>query len=264
MTTRERPTTSGARTGPPAAAPSATPPEPSEASEPPDAFRSRRRHVVDRALDYAALEASGLRAADIARRRRRSKAHVSILLRLGRCLRACTAEELAALRSPRITWKLAQRLVRTSTADDLLRHRLRQALGGFSRLTVDQRRHRRGRRAAVDPLSVPAGTHVWQCDAAWAARDPVGYVEAYRAFLARLHRDVAARLHAASSADAGEPPVLTGQSLRQLTAGLATRPRPTASRTPARRAALERLRELDALLAGAGPPTDGDDDPDPP
>lgn len=210
----------------------------------------RGRHVVDRALDYAALEATGLRAADIARRRRRSKAHVSILLRLGRALRGCTAEEVAAFRSPRITWKLAQQLVRTSTADDVLRHRLRQALGGFSRLNVDRRRQRTGRMSPVDPLRVQSGTYVWQWDPAWAERDPAGYVDAYHAFLARMHRDLIARLHAPPSVGDGGQPALSGQSLRQLTARLAMRSTTSTppGRTPAQRAALDRLRALETIL----------------
>jgi hypothetical protein len=151
--------------------------------------------------------------AAIARVRRRSRGYVSILVRLGRALAACTPEELAALRSPRITWKVAQRIVRTGVSDAEIRTQLRYALGGFSTLNIDRRRHRKGRRrvdvpgggegsplrAAADASEGTAGgtaggTFVWRWDAGAATRDPVAFVEAYQAFLLRLHRDVTARM----------------------------------------------------------------------
>ena len=219
-------------------------------AEPGDAAGSRRaRHVVDRALDYAVLARRGLRASDIARLRRRSKAYVSILLRLGRALGECSPEELAALRSPRITWKLVQHLVRTDVSDVVLRARLRQALGGFSSLTVDRRRHRKGRPGTMDPLRAPAGTHVWQWDGTWAARDPIGYVEAYRAFLSRLQRDVAARLRAQAHATPTPGTPLAGQSLRQLSSSLARgAAHGVGPVTAERRQALTLLDELDQLI----------------
>src|SRR5688572_59010 len=97
----------------------------------------RSPRLVDRAIEYAALADGGLRAVDIVRRRRRSKGYVSIMLRLGRALRAASAEELAALRSDRITWKVAQQVVRADVTDAVILHRLRLALGGFSSYTVD-------------------------------------------------------------------------------------------------------------------------------
>ena len=212
---------------------------------------------MDRALEYAALAADGMRAAEIARRRRRSKAHVSILLRLGHVLQGCTPEELAVVRAPQVTWKLAQRIVRADVPDAAIRERLRLAVGGFSSYTVDRRRNRKGRPGAAGALRQPAGTYQWQWDAAWAARDPLGYVEAYRAFLGRMHRDVSARLRTGVMAAGGSPTSagapLAGQSLRQLTAAVGQRGAPQPRRAvPAEREALLRLAELDpALLAGA-------------
>jgi hypothetical protein len=221
----------------------------------------RARHVVDRALDYAALEASGLRASQIAARRRRSKAHVSILLRLGQALQGCAPEELAALRSERITWKLAQRIVRADVPAAVIRERLRLALGGFSGYTVDRRRHRKGRESvagsgtggrAIDPLRVPPGTFVWQWDPTWAARDPVGYVEAYRSFLARLQRGMTSRLRGAAATRTSGSAPLAGQSLRQLAASVARQsPDPLAAATPEEHQALALLAEVDTLLRGA-------------
>ena len=217
---------------------------------------SRQRHVVDLALEYAALAADGMRAAEIARRRRRSKAHVSILLRLGQALTGFSAEEVAALRTERITWKLAQRLVRADVPPELLRQRLRLALGGFSSYTVDRRRLRRGRRAATDSPPYSPDAFVWHWDAAWAARDPVGYVEAYRGFLARMHRGVSTRLRTAASPAPVGAPALAGQSLRRLTQTL-TPPRAAVGDGPpgarqAARQALVLLAELDGPLFGLG------------
>ena len=238
--------------------------------------------MVDRALEYAALAAGGMRAVEIARRRRRSKGYVSIMLRLGRALRSASAEEVAALRSDRITWKVAQQIVRADVADAVILHRLRLALGGFSSYTIDRRRQRRRRRAADAASSHPSpDTFVWQWDAAWAGRDPLAYAEAYRAFLTRLHRGVSARLRAhltaprtpplpdgAPAAAAAEGSVglresaspagrdgrplrpLAGQSLRQLTASLGhRRGAPTVAPLPLEaRQALAMLGELDAAL----------------
>ena len=225
-------------------------PQAEHLAEPGDAVGGRRAgHVVDRALDYAALARGGRRGSDIARQRRRSKAYVSILLRLGRALGECSPEELAALRSPRITWKLVQGLVRTEISDVVIRTRLRQALGGFSSLTVDRRRHRKGRPGTTDPLRAPAGTYVWQWDAGWAARDPIGYVEAYRAFLSRLQRDVTARLRAQAHAASTPGTPLAGQSLRQLSSSLTRGAAHGAGRITAEgRQALTLLAELDQFL----------------
>jgi hypothetical protein len=191
-----------------------------------------------------------MRAAEIARRRRKSRAHVSILLRLGQALGSCTPEELAVLRSPRVTWKLVQGLVRADLPEAVLRERLRLAIGGFSSYTLDRRRHRKGRRTGADPLDAPAGTFVWQWDPVWAGRDPVGYVEAYRAFLARMHRDVTARLRVRIGGTRAGATPLVGQSLRQLSMAF-TRPGSASQTRPPsteERDALTRLAELDGTL----------------
>ena len=72
---------------------------------------------------------------------------MSILLRLGQVLAGLPAGEVAAYRSPRITWALAQRLVRADTPAVEVRAQLRYALGGFSTHNVDRRR--RGLRAGT-------------------------------------------------------------------------------------------------------------------
>jgi hypothetical protein len=177
----------------------------------------RRAHVVDRAAVYVALADLGLTAAQIARRRRKSKGHVSILLRLGRALRDLPEDERAALRHPRITWRLVQGLVRTDVDPASLRRQLRAALGGFSTHNVDRRRGRRSGAAAA-PAAAPGVA--WGWDAAWFARDPVGYAAAHLAHLTHLHRVVEERARGAAAARLGAA-VDGGQSLRGLQRRLA-------------------------------------------
>lgn len=246
--------------------------------------RSVGRHIVDRALDYAALHQGGLTAAQIARRRKKSKGYVSIVLRLGTALRRLDSEEIAVFRSERITWKLAQRIVRSGVTDAEIQRQLRYALGGFSTHNIDRRklRTRRGRRSVTEGAGTQTGdrdttlarsapeadTFIWRWDAAWAARDPLGYVEAYRAHLASLHRAVRARFAdaAATRASTGvsgaspAPIPVVGQSLRHIMA-LVARQRASGSApvrsalsrsalTPADREALAALAALDALVGG--------------
>src|SRR5205085_6980579 len=89
----------------PSAQPASSPPAGAPAGDP-DApaprLDGRRVHIVDRALDYVALAATGLSAAKIARKRRRSAGYVSILLRLGRAIQGLEPAEPAARRSPRV------------------------------------------------------------------------------------------------------------------------------------------------------------------
>lgn len=244
--------------------------------------RSVGHHIVDRALDYAALQRSGLSAAQIARRRKKSNGYVSIVLRLGIALRTLDREEIAVFRSDRITWKLVQRLVRTGVTDAEIQRQLRYALGGFSTHNIDRRKLRKhqtkrdgtistatrsGSPDADMTRSAPeAGAFIWRWDAAWAARDPGGYVDAYRAHLASLHRAIRARFNEAASSrassglsDTTRPSIpMVGQSLREIMAGLA-RQRAAGSRnvrfvlSPADREALASLAALDALIMADQP-----------
>lgn len=214
----------------------------SGAAPAPPKLDGRRTHVVDRALDYVALHAQGLTVTQIARRRRRSKGYVSILLRLGGVLAALPPGEVAAFRSPRVTWALAQRLVRADTPAAEVRAQLRYALGGFSTHNVDRRR--RGLRAArggagavvagaasaVGVASAPsAGPPTggvltgWGFDPALLAADPAGFVRAHLERLLGVHRAVETRV---------------GRELRL--AGLA------------HAAGAHSLRRLDALMRAAG------------
>lgn len=248
---------------------------PHERTQPQRGDRPVGRHILDRAADYAALHRNGLTATQIARRRKKSKGYVSIVLRLGLALRTLDREELAVFRSERITWKLAQRVVREGVSDAEIHRQLRYALGGFSTHNIDRRKlrtrrgkgaadrgaHRRvGHDAGARDQVAGSGAFVWRWDAAWAARDPVGYVEAYRAYLASLHRTICAQFREAAAAltvgAASFAPVpMVGQSLRQITAALARqRPGSAASSSPALRAedreALALLSAIDALLGG--------------
>ncbi len=248
--------------------------------------RAVGRHIVDRALDYAALNRGGLTAAQIARRRKKSKGYVSIVLRLGTAIRGLDREELAVFRSERITWKLAQRIVRGGVTDAEIQRQMRYALGGFSTHNIDRRKLRKHRVAGpkqgpsrglepsgtvgqTDAPSPEAGVFVWRWDGEWAARDPAGYVEAYREHLASLHRNISTRFRKAmvlratrtGSATASAIPMV-GQSLRQINALIAQRRRAnnpinsinsinsTPELTTTDREALASLTALDAILCG--------------
>jgi hypothetical protein len=214
----------------------------------------RRTHVVDRAADYVALADAGLTVARIARRRRRSKGYVSILLRFGRLLAALPADERAAMRSPRITWALAQRLMRADTDAASARAQLRYALGGFGTATLGPSgagTPRRGRRGAApsSTTSAPPADHVparatvaWGWDAAWFARDPAGFAHAHLAHFAHLHRVVATRARGAATA----PPDV-GQSLRALNRRLTTRAGAPGAGLPTDPATVCALATLDVL-----------------
>jgi hypothetical protein len=182
--------------------------------------------VVDRALDYVALADAGLSATRIARKRRRSAGYVSILLRLGRAIATLEPAELAALRSPRVTWKLAQRVVRSDADTGSIRHQLRLALGGFSTHNVDRRQHRPDRqdgpaRGAVGgSRRAGAPGRGWGWDDSWFTRDPVEYVRCHLAHLTGVHRAVVARAARAVSQGAVRR-LSVGQSLAVLQRSLA-------------------------------------------
>jgi hypothetical protein len=175
--------------------------------------------VLDRAAEYVRLADHGLTVSAIARRRRKSKGHVSILLRLGRALAGLPADERAALRHPRVTWRLVQGLVRADVDAASLRRQLRAALGGFSTHNRDRRRQTARARAGVAPAA-PAPGVAWGWDAAWFGRDPAGYAAAHLAHLVHLHEAVAARARQAVHARALAG-LDAGQSLRGLQRRLA-------------------------------------------
>jgi hypothetical protein len=207
----------------------------------------RRTHVVDRAADYAELAARGMSVAQIARRRRRSKSYVSIVLRLGQALAGMEPGERAAMRSPFITWTLAQRVVRRDTDAVSLRAQLRYALGGFSTHNIDGRKQRRGRTAAA-PRTVGVA---WGWDADWFARDPGGYAAAHLEHLASVTTAVSGRARRAGQAGA-DARLDSGQSLRLLQRRIAARrtESPTALSPDAQRA-LAAFAVLERKLAEA-------------
>ena len=217
----------------------------------------RRTHIVDRALDYGALADQGHTAARIARKRRKSQGDVSIALRLGRAIVGLEPAEIAALRSPRITWKLAQRIVREDADVVGIRHQLRTALGGFSSHNLDGRKHRKGRRAegtgrVVHGAGERAIGVAWGWDAAWFARDPLGFAEAHLRYLSGVQRSVQQRAtRSAAARDAERVPV--GQGIRSLQRTLAaSQLKSTASViAPAERQALAVLAILERKLAEA-------------
>jgi hypothetical protein len=256
----------GRGAGPGAAAGEDAPPSPAPRLD------GRRTHVVDRAADYLALADGGLTVARIARRRRRSKGYVSILLRFGRLLATLPPAERDAMRSPRITWSLAQRLMRLDIDAASARAQLRYALGGFSTASLGPSAApprgtstgpaagvdggsdaRPGERPTAGPRRGARRTAVaWGWDADWFARDPAGYVAAHLEHFTHLHRVVATRARAAvlTPADVGQGLRALGRLLASQR-GAATAPR-TADPTTARAvAALEVIGRKLAEAAGA-------------
>lgn len=165
-----RPPEQAARTRAPA--PAGAAPDGDEDGPALPALDGRRRHPIDRALDFRALERGGLSGAQIARRRRKSPGYVSVLLRLGRALEALDPAEQAAFRSPRVTIGLIQRLVRVGVPDAELRAQLRAAVSGVSRHNVDRRRART-RRAGEPGADGPDGAPR-SGDPAGRSAEPVG------------------------------------------------------------------------------------------
>jgi hypothetical protein len=234
----------------PVASSSATP---GPSVEPPREAKldGRRTHIVDRALDYVALADQGLSAARIARKRRRSQGYVSIALRLGRAIIGMEPGELAALRSPRITWKLAQRIVRDDADVVTIRQQLRAALGGFSSHNVDGRKHRKGRRrtdgGSVSELSRPIGAGLpggW--DGAAFARDPIAFVEAHRRHLEALLHGVQSRAARAVAARSAVR-VSVGQGIRMLQRSLGNASTPATGGPPGTAAERQALAALEIL-----------------
>src|SRR4051794_23625936 len=128
----------------PAGRPTVTDPS-AEPAEP-----SRSRHVVDRGLEYRVLQRQGLTPTAIQRRKRKSKAYVSIVLRFGRLLESLDPIEVAVLRHPRITYKLLQKVVRTDADDRRVVRDLREAI------TLPKTDGRRKRRLKLPPAPPPA------------------------------------------------------------------------------------------------------------
>jgi hypothetical protein len=159
-----------------------------ESAEPAEAPRSR--HVVDRGLEYRVLQRQGMTPQAIQRRKRKSKAYVSIVLRFGRLLEKLDPIEVAVLRHPRTTYKLLQRVVSADADDRRVVQELRTAI---TLPKPDGRRRRRLKLKPAPPPSDPdAFTFRW--DASSADRDPLGYLEALEAYLRRVQRGVDHRM----------------------------------------------------------------------
>ena len=217
-----------------------------DATAPPAPTRGARTFLVDRALEYAAIAraASSPAARRAALRRRgsshaRSKGYVSIMVRLGEAFRGRPDAELARYRSRRITWKLAQRVVRAGrTAAEIREALLIEATlwspGGTRRRRDSRRDPAPGSSATASSRSnarssSTARAATWEHDPGWAARDPANYLEAYERHLRAVHRTVTADLTRALEIRAVDGGRTVGsllrsaaqQSIRQLTASLA-------------------------------------------
>ncbi|MCU0622677.1 MAG: hypothetical protein MUF53_02300 [Gemmatimonadaceae bacterium] len=229
----------------------------------PPARDLRRRHVIDRALDCAALAAQGLTDTAIARRRRKSRGYVSILRRLGQALADLPPSEVGAFRTPGIGFALVQRLVRADVPPAEIRAQLRSAAGGFSTHGVDYRR--RGLRrthvaGAATPSAVARSARAdgsgwrWAWDATLFQQDPAGYVRAHAERLLALQAAITRRAAADVTARAVSSRAV-GQPLSQLTAAVATARRAgtltMGGGTPEEDAAVAQLAALERALAEA-------------
>ena len=248
-----------------------------DATAPPAPTRGARIFLVDRALEYAAIaratSSPAARRAALRRRgssRARSKGYISIMVRLGEAFRDRPDAELARYRSRRITWKLAQRVVRTGRSAAEIREALlieatlwspggsRRPHGRTMAARVvtasllspsaaestdsEDEGVARARSSAPPHIAAPRSltlgvrTPAWRSDIGWAARDPAAYLEAYERHLRTLHRSVTADLAQAleirADDDAASP-----------AAG------------PFRLAAQQSLRQLTASLAQSNQPT---------
>lgn len=227
------------------------------------------RHLIDQAIAWARRLDRGETQAAIIRsypaRRRPSRGYVSIVARLGHALKGLPPLELAAYRSPRVTVRLAQRIIRQHTDTLAVRHHLREAIASPPR----DRRRTRGRRPdrrddrgdhagrPARPATEAAGDlFVWRWDGAAAERDPAAYVEAYLAFVRALQSAMSHRVRRAVARRTAPPIALAGQSLTALAASIAAyqRARTAAAAGPPvlrdeDRRALELLRRFDERLA---------------
>lgn len=149
----------------------------------------RGRRLVDRALAYAGRVADGRSVGQIARRTGKSKAHVSVLARLGAILGTMPEPELVVLRSPKVARRLTWRWVRERIRDGVEPRDVQLALRA---LIVEAPRPRR-RRGADGVAQEDPSAFGWTWDEARAARDPAAYLAEYREHLAQLHYAVDAR-----------------------------------------------------------------------
>lgn len=235
-----------------------------------------RRHLIDRAVEWARRLDRGESQADIRRsipaRSRPSRGYVSVVARLGHALKDLPPLEFELYRSPRVTLRLAQEIIRADTDTLAIRHRLRQAITALPH-PADRKRSRRARSQPGDAPSLSRSRRstdpdlfTWAWDGAQAERDPAGYVEEYVAFLERLHREATRRVRAALARRAAPPIAIAGQSLASLAASVTayrraqlgvggsptgqaggapdTRPPASGVRAPADRAALDRLERI--------------------
>lgn len=233
----------------------------------------RRRpatHLVDRAVDWARRVRDGESQARILRSlpapRRPSRGYASVVVRLGEALLGVPPLELELYRSPRLTFKVAQRVVRRDRDVLATRQALREAILAP---TVDGRRARDGRRgnapdrrgARVPSVTADPNQFTWYWDAAAAEADPLRYAKAYSAHLIEMHRAIGLRLRAVIARRSAPPIPLAGQSIRALARSIdAYRRDPASARARpmslSDSQALDLVRQLDALLAHRARETD--------
>ncbi len=197
---------------------------------------ARRAHLIDRAVEWARRIDRGESQAEIRRsipaRSRPSRGYISIVARLGHALKDLPPLEFELYRSPRVTLRLAQKIVRADVDTLAIRLGLRQAITALPH-PADRRRGRRGHRAdtherasvAVSGSRSRSATDpdlfAWRWDGAQAEEDPVGYIEEYIEFVEGLHGEMIRRTRALVARRAAPPILIAGQSLARLAASVA-------------------------------------------
>lgn len=154
------------------------------------------RHWVDRAREYRRLvREQGWSQATVARRKRKSRGYVSVLVRLGDALHGLSDAQLTPFRAPTLTFRAAQQLARGDATDDEIRARL---LDAARRPRTRVRRRKRGVGAT---LGVRRGPHEYtiELDPAWAEQDPIGFLHQVELHLGRVLRAATDRVRAATA-----------------------------------------------------------------
>ena len=188
-------------------------------------------HVIDQALAVAeAIHRGDPTPGELRARRRElrnrygSRGRIHILEQLGQAIRELTPFEIEVYRSPRVTWKLVQRIVRKGATRAELIQSFRSAI---ALPPIDRRRRRR--RPTPPGLS---GTYSFDPQA--ALDDPISYLAAaLDAWLSAVGTPFRTAINQQSArAVQGMGVMDVGQSLSMLMASLTTRPGATANPAP--------------------------------
>ena len=248
-----------------AAGRAALPGDPTLPARDPATPRSRRApraepHLVDLAVTWADRVEAGERQVDILRSipasRRPSRGYVSIVVRLGRVLRRVPPLELATLRSPRITYKLAQRLVRSGVTDEALLRQLGDAIASPRPDGRTLRGRAAGRGATLPRLASGTRSDALSTTSPATADATVDAAARLLEQMLEAQRSLVATMARAGQPATSAPVVLAGQSLAALGRSIREYRRAAGASPRDDQAAAERrvratLRHVEASLTAA-------------